>query len=140
MGTTPPVPLRVKLCLPSPRGAGRSRLASAYRGWSRDLESLRGNRCLSRFILSRFIPSQKKGLEPNYPMRIGSLLMLDFYSRFLNRFGFSIALYLTVALGAIFLRRFLGIPISAVPWVIGGAFIVLVLYQLIVVAARSGRQ
>ncbi|WP_417487686.1 hypothetical protein [Maricaulis sp.] len=50
MGTTPPVPLRVKLCLPSPRGAGRSRLASAYRGWSRDLESLRGNRCLSRFI------------------------------------------------------------------------------------------
>ena len=66
--------------------------------------------------------------------------MLDFYSRFLNRFGFSIALYLSVALGAIFFRRFLGIPPSAVPWIIGGAFIVLVLYQLIVVAARSGRQ
>ena len=66
--------------------------------------------------------------------------MLDFYSRFLNRFGFSIALYQTVVLGAIFFRRFLGIPPSAVPWIIGGAFIVLVLYQLIVVAARSGRQ
>jgi len=66
--------------------------------------------------------------------------MLDFYSRFLNRFGFSVALYLTVALGTIFLRRFLGIPTNAVPWIIGGAFIVLVLYQLIVVAGRSGRK
>ncbi len=66
--------------------------------------------------------------------------MLDFYSRFLSRFGISIALYLTVAMGSIFLRRFLGMPPSAVPWIIGGAFIVLVFYQLIVVAARSGRQ
>lgn len=58
--------------------------------------------------------------------------MLDFYSRYLDRFGLSVALYLMVGLGTMLFHRPLGIPPSAVPWIIGGTFIAVVVYQLIV--------
>lgn len=66
--------------------------------------------------------------------------MLDFYSRYLDRFGLSVALYLTVLLGTMFFHRPLGIPPSAVPWIIGGSFTVIVVYQLIVIGAPSKPQ